>query len=287
MSTLSAKEYKRFEDIKQIRPDGSEYWAARELAPVLDYAKWENFYKVIKRAMIACENSGRSTLECFPEVRKTSPMPNGGVKDILDYELSRYACYLIVQNGDPRKEVIALGQTYFAIQTYRQEVADSFNQLDEDSRRLVVRGDIKQWNQLLAETARNAGVITAEEFAIFQNAGYMGLYGGMTVDDIHRRKGLAIGQKILDYMGSTELIANLFRISQTEEKLRKDQVSTSDAATAVHYAVGNEVREAIRKIDGTMPEDLPTPEKSIAQLEREQMERLKQKAIDGQLMLDE
>ena len=239
MSTLSAKEYKRFEDIKRIRPDGSEYWAARELAPVLDYAKWENFYKVIKRAMIACENSGRSTLECFPEVRKTSPMPNGGVKDILDYELSRYACYLIVQNGDPRKEVIALGQTYFAIQTYRQ------------------------------------------------NAGYMGLYGGMTVDDIHRRKGLAIGQKILDYMGSTELIANLFRISQTEEKLRKDQVSTSDAATAVHYAVGNEVREAIRKIDGTMPEDLPTPEKSIAQLEREQMERLKQKAIDGQLILDE
>ena len=287
MSTLSAKEYKRFEDIKRIRPDGSEYWAARELAPVLDYAKWENFYNVIKRAMIACENSGRSTLECFPEVRKTSPMPNGGVKDILDYELSRYACYLIVQNGDPRKEVIALGQTYFAIQTYRQEVADRFNQLDEDSRRLVVRGDIKQWNQLLAETARNAGVITAEEFAIFQNAGYMGLYGGMTVDDIHRRKGLAIGQKILDYMGSTELIANLFRISQTEEKLRKDQVSTSDAATAVHYAVGNEVREAIRKIDGTMPEDLPTPEKSIAQLEREQMERLKQKAIDGQLMLDE
>lgn len=287
MSTLSAKEYKCFEDIKRIRPDGSEYWAARELAPVLDYAKWENFYKVIKRAMIACENSGRSTLECFPEVRKTSPMPNGGVKDILDYELSRYACYLIVQNGDPRKEVIALGQTYFAIQTYRQEVADRFNQPDEDSRRLVVRGDIKQWNQLLAETARNAGVITAEEFAIFQNAGYMGLYGGMTVDDIHRRKGLAIGQKILDYMGSTELIANLFRISQTEEKLRKDQVSTSDAATAVHYAVGNEVREAIRKIDGTMPEDLPTPEKSIAQLEREQMERLKQKAIDGQLMLDE
>ena len=287
MSTLFAKEYQCFEDIKRTRPDGTEYWAARELAPVLDYAKWENFYKVIKRAMIACENSGRSTLECFPEVRKTSPMPNGGVKDILDYELSRYACYLIVQNGDPRKEVIALGQTYFAIQTYRQEVADRFNQLDEDSRRLVVRGDIKQWNQLLAETARNAGVITAEEFAIFQNAGYMGLYGGMTVDDIHRRKGLAIGQKILDYMGSTELIANLFRISQTEEKLRKDQVSTSDAATAVHYAVGNEVREAIRKIDGTMPEDLPTPEKSIAQLEREQMERLKQKAIDGQLMLDE
>ena len=286
MSTLFAKEYQCFEDIKRTRPDGTEYWAARELAPVLDYAKWENFYKVIKRAMIACENSGRSVSDDFPEVGKI--VEAGATrKTIADYELSRYACYLIVQNGDPRKEVIALGQTYFAIQTYRQEVADRFNQLDEDSRRLVVRGDIKQWNQLLAETARNAGVITAEEFAIFQNAGYMGLYGGMTVDDIYRRKGLAIGQKILDYMGSTELIANLFRISQTEEKLRKDQVSTPNAATAVHYAVGNEVREAIRKIDGTMPEDLPTPEKSIAQLEREQMERLKQKANDGQLMLDE
>ena len=286
MSTLFAKEYQCFEDIKRTRPDGTEYWAARELAPVLDYAKWENFYKVIKRAMIACENSGRSVSDDFPEVGKI--VEAGATrKTIADYELSRYACYLIVQNGDPRKEVIALGQTYFAIQTYRQEVADRFNQLDEDSRRLVVRGDIKQWNQLLAETARNAGVITAEEFAIFQNAGYMDLYGGMTVDDIHRRKGLAIGQKILDYMGSTELIANLFRISQTEEKLRKDQVSTPNAATAVHYAVGNEVREAIRKIDGTMPEDLPTPEKSIAQLEREQMERLKQKANDGQLMLDE
>ena len=286
MSHLVATEYKCFEDIRRTRSDGSEYWYARELAPVLDYAKWENFAKVIKRAMIACENSGHDASADFPEVRKI--VEAGATrKTISDYELSRYACYLIVQNGDPRKEVIALGQTYFAIQTYRQEVADRFNQLDEDSRRLVVRGDIKQWNQLLAETARSAGVITAEEFAIFQNAGYMGLYGGMTVDDIHRRKGLAIGQKILDYMGSTELIANLFRISQTEEKLRKDQISTPNAATAIHYAVGNEVREAIRKIDGTMPEDLPTPEKSIAQLEREQMERLKQKAVDGQLMLDE
>ena len=287
MGTLIAKEYRCFEDIKRVRSDGSEYWCARELSSVLDYNKWENFYKVIKRAMIACENSGHSVLECFPEVRKTSPMPHGGVKEITDFELSRYACYLIVQNGDPRKEVIALGQTYFAIQTYRQEVADRFNQLDEDSRRLVVRGDIKQWNQLLAETARNAGVITTEEFAIFQNAGYMGLYGGLTVDDIHRKKGLAVGQKILDYMGSTELIANLFRISQTEEKLRKDDVRDATVATAAHHAVGKEVRAAIEKIGGTMPEDLPTPEKSIAQLEKEQMDRLKQKALDGQLMLDE
>lgn len=157
--------------------------------------------------MIACENSGHSIPDDFPEVRK---IVEAGVttKPKKDYELSRYACYLIVQNGDPRKEVIALGQTYFAIQTYRQEVADHFNELDEDNRRLVVRGDIKQWNQMLAETAHNAGVITNEEFAIFQNAGYMGLYGGLDVDDIHTKKQLEVGQKILDYMGSTELIAN-------------------------------------------------------------------------------
>ena len=286
MSKLVAKEYKCFEDIKNIRDDGSEFWYARELALVLDYTKWENFHKVIKRAMIACENSGHDVYLDFPEVRK---IVSAGAtrKPVLDYELTRYACYLIVQNGDPRKEVIALGQTYFAIQTYRQEVADRFNQRDEDSRRLVVRGDIKQWNQLLAETARQAGVITNEEFAIFQNAGYMGLYGGLTVDDIHKKKGLAVGQKILDYMGSTELIANLFRISQTEEKLRKDNVSDANTATAVHHTVGKEVRKAIEEIGGTMPEDLPTPEKSIAQIEKEQMERLKQKAKNGQLMLDE
>ena len=207
MSDLKGIEYKRFEDIKHIREDGSEYWSARELGSALDYAKWENFAKVIKRAMIACENSGHSIPDDFPEVRK---IVEAGVttKPKKDYELSRYACYLIVQNGDPRKEVIALGQTYFAIQTYRQEVADHFNELDEDNRRLVVRGDIKQWNQMLAETAHNAGVITNEEFAIFQNAGYMGLYGGLDVDDIHTKKQLEVGQKILDYMGSTELIAN-------------------------------------------------------------------------------
>lgn len=286
MSDLIAKEYKCFEDIKHVRNDGSEYWCARDLAITLDYTKWENFNKVIKRAMIACQNSGRSVDDDFPEVRK---IVSAGAtsKPKLDYELTRYACYLIVQNGDPRKEVIALGQTYFAIQTYRQEVADRFNQLDEDSRRLVVRGDIKQWNQLLAEAARSAGVITNEEFAIFQNAGYMGLYGGMTVDDIHDNKGLGIGQKILDYMGSTELIANLFRISQTEEKLRKDNVSTAETATSVHYTVGKEVREAIENIGGTMPEDLPTPEKSITQIEKERIALLKQKAKDGQLMLDE
>ena len=286
MPSLKGKEYKRFEDIKHIRDDGSEYWSARELAPVLDYAKWENFQKTISRAMIACENSGHSVSDDFPKIRKIVEA-GAKKKKKKDYELSRYACYLIVQNGDPRKEVIALGQTYFAIQTYRQELADHFNQLDEDRRRLVVRGDIKQWNQLLAETAHDAGVITNEEFAIFQNAGYMGLYGGLDVDDIHNKKGLTINQKILDYMGSTELIANLFRISQTEEKLRKDNIQGADKATQTHYAVGREVRKAIEKIGGTMPEDLPTPEKSIQQIEKEQMERLQKKAKAGKLMLDE
>ena len=286
MKELKAREYKRFEDIKQIRADGTEFWSARELAPALEYTKWENFQNVIKRAMIACENSGHSVEDDFPEVRK---IVDAGItsKPVKDYELTRYACYLIVQNGDPRKEVIALGQTYFAIQTYRQEVADHFNELDEDRRRLVVRGDIKQWNQMLAETAHSAGVITNEEFAIFQNAGYMGLYGGLDVDDIHKRKNLEVGQKILDYMGSTELIANLFRISQTEEKLRKDEVDNAKTATSIHYSVGKEVRSAIEKIGGTMPEDLPTPEKSIQEIEKEQMARLKAKAKAGKLMLDE
>lgn len=221
--------------------------------------QWRNFEKDIKRAMIACENRGHKVSDDFAEVSKIVEA-GATSKPTRDYKLSRYACYLIVQNGDPRKEVIALGQTYFAIQTYRQEVADHFNELDEDNRRLVVRGDIKQWNQMLAETAHNAGVITNEEFAIFQNAGYM---------------------------GSTELIANLFRISQTEEKLRKDKIQGADKATTVHYNVGKEVRTAIENIGGTMPEDLPTPEKSIQQIEKEQMERLKLKAKNGKLMLDE
>ena len=286
MSSLKGKEYKRFEDIKHFREDGSEYWSARELAPALEYTQWRNFENVIKRAMIACENSGHSILDDFAEVSKIVEA-GATSKPKKDYELSRYACYLIVQNGDPRKQVIALGQTYFAIQTYRQELADHYNQLDEDRRRLVVRGDIKQWNQLLAETAHDAGVITNEEFAIFQNAGYMGLYGGLDVDDIHSKKKLSAEQKILDFMGSTELIANLFRISQTEEKLRKDNIIGAEKATSTHYAVGREVRKAIEKIGGTMPEDLPTPEKSIQQIEKEQMERLKKKAKAGKIMLDE
>lgn len=284
MSNLQAEEYKNFEEIKKIREDGTEYWNARELSEVLQYKKWENFSKVIDRAKLACKNSGRNIEDDFPEVRKIVEA-GATQKKVTDYELSRYACYLIVQNGDPRKEVIALGQTYFAIQTRRQEVADYFNQLDEDNKRLVIRGDIKQWNQMLLEAAHNAGVITNEEYAEFQNAGYMGLYGGLTVEDIHKRKNLKDNEKILDFMGSTELIANLFRISQTEEKLKKDNIHNCSKATATHYEVGSKVRKAIEDIGGTMPEDLPRPEKSIKQIEKEQLKRLKDKKT--KLMLDE
>lgn len=285
LSNLQAEEYKNFEEIKNIREDGTEYWNARELSEVLQYKKWENFAKVINRAKLACNNSGFEIQDHFPEVRKMVKIGSNTVRDLLDYELSRYACYLIVQNGDPRKEVIALGQTYFAIQTRRQEVADYFNQLDEDNKRLVIRGDIKQWNQMLLEAAHNAGVITNQEYAEFQNAGYMGLYGGLTVDDIHERKKLKDNERILDFMGSTELIANLFRISQTEEKLKKDKIHNCSKATSTHYEVGAKVRKAIEDIGGTMPEDLPTPEKSIKQVEREQLKRLNDKKT--KLMLDE
>lgn len=285
MSNLNAEEYKSFEGIKHIRENGTEFWYARELSEVMQYSKWENFQKVIDRAILACKNSGFSVSDHFPDIRKTIMMPKKAKKQIIDYELTRYACYLIVQNGDPRKEIIALGQTYFAIQTRRQEVQDAFNQLDENNKRLVVRGNIKQWNQLLAEAAHNAGVITDEEFAIFQNAGYMGLYGGMTVSDIHTRKGLKKNDKILDYMGSTELIANLFRISQTEEKLKRDEVSTVEAANNTHYEVGEKIRKAIIEMGATLPEDLPVPEKSIQTIEREEIRKLRNSK--KKLMLDE
>ena len=284
MAKLNAEEYKSFESIKQIRDDGIEYWLARELAPALDYLRWENFIKVINKAMIACKNSGHDVIYDFREVTKIVKA-GATSKSVKDYELSRYACYLIVQNGDPRKEVIALGQTYFAIQTYRQEVADTFNQLDENNKRLVVRGNIKQWNQLLAEAAHNAGVITNEEFAIFQNAGYVGLYGGMDVQAIHNKKGLSVRDKILDFMGSEELIANLFRISQTESKLKRENIFGANEASNAHFQVGHEVRKAIERVGGVMPEDLPKPEKSIQAVEREEIRKLREST--KKLMLDE
>lgn len=285
MSDLKAIEYKPFEEIKHISDEGMEFWFARELSVVLDYVQWRNFQKVLDRAIISCKNSGYDIIDHFAEVSKTIVMPKTAKKNVVDYKLTRYACYLIVQNGDPRKEVIALGQTYFAIQTRRQEVADYFNQLDEDNKRLVIRGDIKQWNQMLAEAAHNAGVISNEEYAQFQNAGYMGLYGGMKVEDIHQKKRLKNNEKILDFMSSTELIANLFRISQTEEKLKKDNISSKEEATEVHYVVGREVRGTIERVGGTLPEDMPTPRKSIYRIEQEQLKNLKKNP--NKLMLDE
>jgi len=284
MSNLNAKEYQGFEQIKHIDELGNEYWFARELALVLEYTKWDNFKKVIDRAMIACRNSGFGIADQFPEVGKLIEHGKSGKRQVIDYKLSRYACYLIVQNGDPRKEIIAVGQTYFAIQTRRQEVADYFNQLGEDNKRLVIRGDIKQWNQMLAEAAHNAGIINEEEFAHFQNAGYMGLYGGETVQDIHRRKHLAPKQKILDYMNSQELIANLFRISLAEEKIRVQQIQGVETASITHNIVGQEVRKTIERVGGVLPENQPTPDKSIDEIQKEQLKKLKSKK---NLMLDE
>jgi len=299
MAKLIAKEYESFENIKQIDENGNEYWSARDLQTALEYTQWRNFSKVIDRAMLACKNSDNSVSEHFFETAKAVEMPSkprknqeeigfaevSKTKNVIDYKLTRYACYLIVQNGDPRKEVIALGQTYFAIQTRRQELADTFNQLDENNKRLVVRGNIKQWNQLLAEAARNAGVITDEEFAIFQNSGYSGLYGGLTVADIHKRKGLDKNEKILDFMGSTELIANLFRISQTEEKLKLDNASTAVDANEIHYKIAEKIRNAMIEMGTTLPENLPTPAQSIQAVEREEIKKLRNSST--QLMLDE
>jgi len=284
MSDLRANEYKNFENIKHRDESGTEYWLARELAPVLEYTKWTNFSNVIERAMIACRNSGFNVDDQFAEVGKLIEQGKGAIRRVTDYKLSRYACYMIVQNGDPRKEAIALGQTYFAIQTRRQEIQDYFERLDEDNKRLVIRGDIKQWNQMLAETAHRAGVITEKEYAQFQNAGYMGLYGGETVDDIHKRKGLKQGEKILDYMNSNELAANLFRITLADEKIKKEKISTRYDAEYAHNIVGQEVRGAIKRAGGTLPEDQPTPEKSAEQIAREQIKELKKKK---KLMLDE
>lgn len=285
MAELKAIEYQRFEDIKHTTEDGGEYWLARELHPVLEYTEWRNFSKVIDRAMLSCKTSGFNVSDHFVEVNKMVDLGSGSQRKLKDYMLSRYACYLIVQNGDPRKEVIALGQTYFAIQTRRQEIADAFNQLDEDSKRLVIRGEVKSWNAMLAEAAHRAGITEQVDYAEFQNAGYMGLYGGLKVSDIHRRKGLAPEQKILDHMGSEELGANLFRITQTEAKMRREEPQGLAEASGIHYVVGKEVREAIEKIGGTMPEELPTPEKSISQVEKEQLKKLKQNRKN--LMLDE
>lgn len=266
-----------FESIKHINEYEQEFWYARELQTALEYAEWRNFSKVIERAVTACKNSDNAVSEHFVEVNKSSPTPQGGERLINDFMLSRYACYLIVQNGDPRKEVIALGQTYFAVKTRQQELIEDYEQLSEDKKRLAIRQEMIEHNKKLVEAAKDAGVETGIEYAVFQNYGYKGLYGGLTAKDIHAKKGLKKSQKILDHMGSTELAANLFRATQTEEKLRRDNVQGKDNANHTHYEVGKKVRETIEDLGGTMPEDLPTPEKSVKQLEREQKKRLSNK----------
>lgn len=259
-----------FESIRHVNEYGEEFWYARELQLALEYKQWRRFENVIAKAKTACENSQFTVSEHFADVGKTSPMPNGGFKEIDDYELSRYACYLIVQNGDPRKKVIALGQSYFAVKTRQQELIENYDDLSEDLKRLAIRNEMKAHNKSLAEAAKLAGISDPKDYAIFQNKGYQGLYGGLGRKEIHARKGLKKSQDILDHMGSTELAANLFRATQTDEKLRRENITGKEEANQTHYEVGKKVRQTIAELGGTMPEDLPTPSKSIKQIEREQ-----------------
>ena len=242
---------------------------------ILEYSKWQNFEKIIEKAKISCENSGISAFEHFTDVSKTIKMPKGAEKEVKDYKLTRYACYIIAQNGDPRKEVIALAQTYFAVQTRKQEITEKeYSMLTEDEKRFYQRDLTRKGNYSLNQAAKNAGV---KNFDKFHNSGYKGLYNGETANDIAKRKGLRYREDILDNMGTDELIANLFRISQTEQKLRKDNIQGEQEANKTHYNIGKIVRNAIKQAGGTMPEELPTPEKSLKQLEKENKKMLKEK----------
>ena len=260
------KEYteKVFEDIKHIDGNGYEYWYARELMPLLDYSKWENFNNVIQKALIAYKNSNNNDLYWLPEVKKPIITGKGKKEFVKDYKLSRYICYLIVQNANPKKKMIALGQTYFAIQTRRQELNDKkYNELTEDEKRFYQRDLTRKGNYSLNQTAKMAGV---KNFDKFHNYGYKGLYNGETANDIAKRKGLRYREDILDNMGSDELIANLFRISQTDQKLKNDKVIGETIANNIHYEVGVKIRNTIKELGGTMPEELPTPGKSLKEL---------------------
>ena len=258
---------KTFENIKHIDENGIEYWYARELQFVLDYKEWRKFEGVIQKAKKACENSDINSLDHFGQTDKMVPIGSGAQRTKKDYKLTRYACYLIAQNGDSRKDVIALAQTYFAIQTRKQEISEKeYCKLTEDEKRLYQRDLTRKGNYSLNQTAKKSGV---KNFDKFHNSGYKGLYNGETADDIAKRKGLRYREDILDNMGSDELIANLFRISQTEQKLKRDKVDTEKKACDTHNKIGKIVRKAIKEAGGTMPEDLPTPQKSLKQLEKE------------------
>lgn len=266
---IAEQHHATFEGVHQIDEDGNEYWLARDLAPLLDYQDWRNFMQVVEKARLACRKSERVVEDHFGDVTKMVGIGSGAQREIADVRLSRYACYLIVQNGDPSKPVIANGQTYFAMQTRRQELNDSekFAQLSENEKRLAIRNELAEHNKYLAAVAKDAGVETSLDYAIFQDHGYKGLYGGMGAKDIHARKGLKQSQKILDHMGSTELAANLFRATQAEEKLKRESVHGKQRANQTHFEVGKKVRETIKELGGTMPELLPTPEQSVKQVE--------------------
>ena len=252
-----------FEQIRRVNPAGNEFWSSRDFARVLAYTDYRNFEAVIEKARTACFNSGQRVEDHFVEITEMIEIGKGGQRPIKTVMLSRYACYLAIQNADPAKEIVALGQTYFAVQTRRQELSDE--QL-EDERRLQLRAELKRHNTHLADAAKDAGVVEPKDYAIFQNHGYAGLYGGLVAQDIHARKRLKKSQQILDHMGSTELAANLFRATQTEDKLRREQIFGKDRANRTHREVGAKVRQTIKELGGTMPEDLP-PAPSIKELE--------------------
>jgi DNA-damage-inducible protein D len=259
-----------FEQIRRTDENGFEFWSAREMAKVLEYSEYRHFIPVIERAKEACENSGYKMENHFEDILEMVPIGSTAERQVESVKLSRYACYLIVQNADPTKEVVALGQTYFAVQTRLQEIKqmDEYNRLStEDEKRLFLRNEMAKHNTQLAAAAKDAGVIEPVDYAIFQNHGYMGLYGGLDAKAIHRRKGLTKSQQILDHMGSTELAANLFRATQTEEKLRRENIKGKTKANKTHYEVGKKVRKTIEELGGTMPENLPVAD-SIKKIEK-------------------
>lgn len=259
-----------FERIKRTNDAGMEFWSSRDFSEILGYGDYRNFEGVIEKAKLSCFNSGYRIEDHFVDVTEMVAIGSGAERPVKTILMSRYACYLAIQNADPKKEIVAHGQTYFAIQTRRQELAD---ERIEDERRVLLREEIRRHNVQLADAAKGAGVIEPIDYAIFQNHGYMGLYGGLRQDDIHRRKGLKKSQKILDHMGSTELAANLFRATQAEEKLRRDEVKGKNAANRTHHEVGAKVRQTIRELGGTMPEELPVVE-SIKKIETKQRKQL-------------
>lgn len=276
---IGAQPQAAFDGIRHLDDKGNAYWLGRQLAPLLDYPQWRNFLPVLEKAREACNNSGQQVADHFADMRKMVDIGSGAQREVEDVRLSRYACYLIVQNGDPSKPVIANGQTYFAYQTRRQELADAAQlaQLSEDDKRLAIRNELTTHNKHLAAAAKDAGVETPLDYAVFQDHGYKGLYGGLGAKDIHARKGLKKSQKILDHMGSTELAANLFRATQAEDKLRRDGVRGKAQANRTHHDVGKKVRQTIAELGGTMPENLPAPDQSIQRLESAKKKQLTKK----------